>query len=128
MKIKNVKLEWYVLHYDINRKEVTSYNVFSDSYPEELAKAIRSKSNSSYRSIKSKEDLKNWLKREFMYHYWSKCEAEMVVGPWPCRNEVELQKVDIWMQLEPNLDRITDYVMNEMQLSFGKDIKNENKM
>lgn len=125
MKIKNIKLEWNVIHYDFNSKKAIIYNVFPDNYAEKLVKAIRSKSNSSYRSIKNRDDLKTWLKREFMYHYWSKCEAEMVIGPWPYKSDDDLQKIDIWMQLEPNLDIITDYVINKMQIDF-KEVNNGN--
>ena len=82
-----------------------------------IAKAIRSPKG-SYRHIDNKEDLKEWLKRELMYYYWCKSECEYVIGGLFNHEEKDLQKLDIWFQLEINLDRIVDYVMKEMNISF----------
>lgn len=117
MKIKNVNLEWNVLRWDFNSKKACKYNVMHNDFPERIAKAIRSPKG-SYRHIDNKEDLKEWLKRELMYYYWCKSECEYVIGGLFNHEEKDLQKLDIWFQLEMNLDRIVDYVMKEMNISF----------
>lgn len=117
MKIKNVNLEWNVLHLDFNSKKACKYNVMHSDFPERIAKAIRSPKG-SYRHIDNREDLKEWLKRELMYYYWCKSEHEYVIGGLFNHEEKDLQKLDIWFQLEMNLDRIVDYVIKEMNISF----------
>jgi hypothetical protein len=52
-----------------------------------------------------------------MYHYWSKCEAEMFVSGFGRNDEPE--KVDIWQQIEMNLDRIVDYVNIQCDLKLN---------
>lgn len=53
-----------------------------------------------------------------MYYYWSKCEAEIAVGGLFIKSIEELEKIDIYSQLQPNLDRITEYVIKEMGFRF----------
>lgn len=54
--------------------------------------------------------LKEVLRQEFMYHYWCRAEFEMAIGSLHERKFNEAEKVDIWRQLEPNLDIIAEYV------------------
>jgi hypothetical protein len=112
VKIKNANLEWYVFYKDFNSKKIIRYNVLGGSFAEELAKNIRK------RKISNKADLKEYLKRDFMYHYWSKSEYEVAVGGLHNKYPEEFEKIDIWYQLEPNLDRIVDYIITEMNINF----------
>lgn len=106
MRIKNANLEWYAL-YEVNG-EIKYRNIIRPEFKEEISKRIK---NGKIRSYK---DLKEYLKREFMYYYWSKVEYELIVIPMFCKDK--LKKIDVWSQLEPNLDKITKYVINEMNL------------
>lgn len=80
------KLKWYVLNYDVNSHSMKPYNVLG--YWEESLYKIRKK-------IKTKEELKEWLKKEFMYHYWCKAECETMMGGFSVNNE-DLEKIDIY--------------------------------
>lgn len=111
MKIKTANLDWRVLNYDCNSKKVINANVFFSDMPQKIAKDIRNG------KIKNKLDLQDWLKSKFMYHYWSRCEYEIIVGNLFCEPE-EMEKIDVWRQLEMNLPRITDYVIKEMDIKF----------
>ena len=50
-----------------------------------------------------------------MYYYWSKSECEIQVAGLLAEKEEEFKKIDIWYQLEPNLDIITDYIIKTLR-------------
>lgn len=110
MKIKNSNLEWYVLRYDFNSDKVVSYNVMI-GIAEEIHKAIKKK------EVYNKASLKEFLKRKFMYQYWSRAEYEMLISGFSHNSEPE--KIDIYRQLEMNLDRIVEYVNMKCDLKLN---------
>lgn len=58
------------------------------------------------------------LKTELMAKYWSRCEYEYIVSEYPKqKNE---KKLDVWSQLENNLDALTDYVIYKMDIKFER--------
>lgn len=114
MKIKNVNLEWNVLYEDFNSKTVKPYNILGGSFVEELAKEIKKC------KIENREQLKEYLKRDFMYHYWSKCEFEIAVGGLFAKYPDQFEKIDVWYQIEMNFDHIIDYIINKMRLFTKK--------
>ena len=105
-------LHWYVLNYDCNKKKVVNQDIFLSDYEQELKKARRNKKFTDYNS------LKEYLKRDFQYHYWSKAECEIAVGDVYPRSLDELEKIDMYRQIEMNLDRITEYVINQLKFRF----------
>lgn len=108
MKTKNVKLEWYVLKWDSNQKKVVNYNIL-EWILEDLAKEVRSK------HIYNKSILREYLKTQFMYCYWSKTECEFYVSDL---HGDDYEKIDIWRQIEPNLNQIVEYVNTQCDLKF----------
>lgn len=106
MRIKGVKLEWYAMYW---RNGLQNMNVLY-GMEEEVAKGIRKK------QINSKAELREWLRRKLMYNYWSKSEVEIAVGGLFAKSVEELEKIDIWRQLEPNLERIVEYIIEEMEI------------
>lgn len=115
MKIKNVNLKWNVLRYDTNQEKIVSYNILGYSFPEELAKRIKKE------KIVNREQLKESLKRDFMYHYWSKAECEIAMGGLSSKYPEKFEKIDIWNQIEINLDNIVDYIILKMKLFEKKE-------
>ena len=111
MKVKNVNLEWYVLDWSTNEKKIKPYNILHN-LEENIAREVRAK------RIYDKSILKEYLKTEFMHHYWSKSEFEIVVGSLFSEYPKEFEKIDIWKQIEPNLNNIVDYVDIKMKLNF----------
>lgn len=108
-------LSWKVLNYDFNKRKIVDYEIFGKYSEDELRKARRQKKFNSY------DTLKEWLKSNFLHDYWCKCECEIMVGPlFPRRLEDidDFEKIDIYRQLEMNLDRITEYVIREMKFKF----------
>lgn len=115
MKVKNVKLEWNVLYWDINKHRVQTYNILNDKFKYDLYKQIKNKKITNY------IELKDYIKRDCMYHYWSKSEYEMSIGPLWCTTLDDLkqfEKVDVYKQIEINLDHIVQYIVNIMKIKF----------
>jgi hypothetical protein len=53
-----------------------------------------------------------------MYRYWCKCEFEVIIGGLFSKTIDELDKIDVWYQIEPNLDTIVDYLNYKMDLKL----------
>ena len=50
-----------------------------------------------------------------MWYYWSKSEWEILVSDLHLHTpKHKIEKIDIYYQLEPNLDRITEYMINNL--------------
>lgn len=115
MKVKNVELKWNVLYWNTNKNKVENYNIFSNDFKNNLYKKIKTKKITNYNELK--EDVNKWA----MYHYWSKTECEMAIGPlWFNKLEdlEQFEKIDMYRQIEMNLDRIVEYIINTMQIKF----------
>lgn len=106
-------LDWKVLRYDPNSCKIVNYNIFgtSDSYEKQLKKARRKREFTNY------EELKEYLRKDFLYHFWSKSECEIIVCSLSI-NWNEFEKIDIYRQLEMNLDRIAEYIIKELKFRF----------
>lgn len=117
MKIKNVNLQWYAFRYSFNDKKLVFTNVLA-GMEEEIAKKIRKGNKEKWRPVTDYESFKEYIKGDLMYHYWSKSEHEVVIGDLFSKIDDDLEKHDIWWQLEPNLDNICKYIINEMQIEF----------
>lgn len=113
MKRKNKNLEWYAFREDFNRNELERFNVLGTWFAEDILKRIKRDKIDSY------DKLKNEIRSELMYHYWSKAEHEVIVRGLHYREDRDNEfKIDVWYQLEKNLDRITEYVMKELNIEF----------
>ena len=101
-------MKWYVLRWDFNVKRLVNYNIL-ENIAENIAKEVKNK------SIYNKSILREYLKTEFMYCYWSKTECEFYVSDLQGN---DFEKIDIWRQISPNLDNIVEYVNKKMELNF----------
>ena len=108
MKVKKVNLEWYVLKWDFNSKKVVNYNILQ-WLKEDIANEVRLK------RVYNKSILREYLKTQLMYHYWSKAEHEFYISDL---HGDDYEKIDIWRQIEPNLNNMVDYVNLKMDLKF----------
>lgn len=94
-------------------------------------------------SVKTRDDLKKWVKDRSQYQYWSRCEYEFLMGSWPFgrrkttegikefmkknldlddyKNHIdfyniitdEMDKIDVHEQIMMNLDIIVDILYEE---------------
>ena len=95
-----MNLEWNVLIHDFNKDKIKKYNIFRADLFEDIKNA-KCKTFGELREIIDK-----WAK----YHYWSRAEYEIVVGGLFSKYPEKFEKIDIYRQIEINLDRITEYV------------------
>lgn len=101
------ELKWYALYWDSNEKSLKKTNVIHKALIAEVKKAIKK----GYDSVAIKNIVKSYL----LWRYWSKYEWEVLVSPLFTRNAEEDEvKIDIWTQLEPNLDVITEYLITNL--------------
>lgn len=96
MKPKKTKeFKWNVLLWDINHGCLESYDVV----PYFVARLNEKPAEERPRTKKA---FAEFLKSEAMYHFWSRCQYEIVVQGWPSGKGSE--KIDVYDQLEMNWD------------------------
>ena len=118
MKVKNIKLEWYAFRYEWNEHKLKFINVLS-GWEEDIAKKIKKGAKDKWKPVTDYDSFKDWIKSELMYYYWSKSEHEVIIADLvDNKDEARWEKHDIWWQLEPNLDRICEYIINKMEIEF----------
>lgn len=97
-----------VIIYDCNHKKFVPYDVipyFVQTYNELKEK--------KYKKVpETFEEFKKFVREEGMYQFWSRCEYEIILVDWPGQ-KVE-KKIDVWSQIEMNLDLVTKLVMEEV--------------
>lgn len=108
---RKVELKYYVINGDVGKGGIEEYNVL---------RGISEYIYKNRKKIKSHEELKEMLKGEFKYHYWSRAEYEVIVGGLGDKYPEEYEKIDIWRQIEPNLEVITKYIEGEMRIEYDK--------
>lgn len=72
--------------------------------------------------IPTREQFAESLRREIMYHFWSRSEFEIVISAW-CGGKAE-EKVDIYGQLNNNWELFVDLAYKEM-LKGKRGVKRE---
>lgn len=110
MKTKNKKLEWYTLNYSWNEKKVIHFNIFYQDFIDDLKKKYRKG------EIKTKQNLKDFILL-YCRDYWSRVEYEIMVGDVGGEPD-ELEKIDVFSQVEMNIDRIVEYVNAELEIDL----------
>ena len=97
-------MEYNVIIQDFNKKEFVSYNIFP--YLTQEYKASRKKP-------KNYTEFKDFIKREAMRQWWSRCEYEVILCGWP--NTDTNKKVDVYWQIMMNIDIITELFIRHIQ-------------
>lgn len=96
--------QFNVLTWDFNKKELSAKDVlpyFRQRY-EKAKKDERPKTLSEW---------KEFIRRWGMYMYWSRCEYEIIVSPWPTQDKSI--KIDVWYQIEQNLGIVAEMLSEE---------------
>jgi hypothetical protein len=116
MRKANLNLKWNVLLWGFNKKEVVDYNIIRKDLIEKIYKGVKKG------DIKDIGELKECIKNWAMYHFWSRSEYEIMVGDLFCKEE-NMRKIDAYRQVLMNLDRLAEYINEEMQI-FPKEKRN----
>lgn len=75
--MESKKLEYYVFEIGVNTNEIKWFNIFNQGVLNDIRNVLKNK------EINTKSKFKDELKKIFMYYYWSKCEHEVLISPWP---------------------------------------------
>lgn len=113
MAKKEIKLSWYVIWHESNSDKIRWLNIFNNI---NVIKGVE-------RSLKKYVDyptFKEEMKRTFKYAFWSKAEYEIYVAGLCAK--CKTYKIDIWYQIEPNLDSICRYIIEEYNKTKRKKI------
>ena len=113
--MKKVELSWKVMLHDFNSDKIVSYDVLknNDYLVDRIKKAIKKGEITKY------DELKELVKRILKATYWSRTEYEILVSGIHTRR-TEPEKIDVWFQLEMNLDNIVEYLINKLKLEISK--------
>lgn len=98
-------MEWNVYYHDTNKGTIDVINVFERLGMERFVRNL-CKDKKLTREAFAEE-----LRHELMYHFWARCEYEVIIREW-CGREAE-RKVDIYEQLMLNWDRFIDYCWSQ---------------
>lgn len=123
MKKEFKPLSWLVTNFDCNTQVIEYCDILK--YRERLIKELKKK-------CATKEEFSEVLRREMMYHFWSKCQYELVIeitedghiwlNPWCGCREPEKARIDV-------TDRIDFDWKGFAEHHIGKQIfKNEAKI
>lgn len=111
-EVKDYNLKWYVLLHDFNNDRIVKYNILENNKDliDEIVKSVKNKKITNY------NDLKEMVTRKLKSIYWSRTEYEILVSGLFSKNEPE--KIDVWYQLELNLDNLIEYLISKLNLNI----------
>jgi hypothetical protein len=101
---KAILTPFYVIICDVNRNKMEPYDIMPrliDAYVEAKEKP------------KEFWDFKDFVKKEAMYMWWSKCEYEIILRDWPTTEKVE-EKWDVYKQVMMNWELVTRILMENI--------------
>lgn len=106
-------IRFNVLEYNFNTRQISFFNVlpyFEDCWEEGRFEKDK---------VQNKEELKKWIERASSYQYWSRCQYEFLMAPWPYNEATltsELRKIDVHQQIMININLITDILSKKFKI------------
>ena len=58
------------------------------------------------------EEFKEFVTKEGMYMYWSRCQYEIILRDWPCQQKAK--KIDVWWQIKMNIDTLVNLLIENI--------------
>ena len=99
-------MEWNVYYHDINRKQITTFNIFRHGrFREDVQEYLR--------KYNDKTEFAENVRRSLSYFFWCKSEYEVLIRAWCGGNGDEEVKIDIYSQVMLNFDKFIDYVWSQ---------------
>lgn len=99
-------MKYNVILWDINKREFIPYDIFPY-----LRKAYQ-EAKERNEEPKTFEEFKEFIRKESMYMWWSRCQYEILISDWPTQSKTE--KIDVHYQVMMNIDIITKLFMEEI--------------
>ena len=128
--MKDIKLEFYVLRYNINKKEVENFNIFNNGslynrIIDQIKKYLKSPEeyyceqydfdSGKYVKFSGFDGFCKELDSSIQWQEWGRVEYEISVGdPFP-KSIDELEKWDCYMQAKPNVPMIAREILYQYQ-------------
>lgn len=101
-------LEWNVYVGDFNTQRIKTYNIFNHA-------AFRDYCKCAVRMAKSPDEFEDMIRHDLMYHFWSKCEWEVIMSGWPPSKRFHDKKIDVYNQVRLNWGAFIDYLWNHRE-------------
>ena len=92
-----------VINYDVNHKKFVEYDVIP--YLIHVYEKCKEKPTSF-------EEFKDFVEKESMYQFWSRCQYEIILKDWPAQRVEE--KWDVYDQIMMNIDIVTRTLMESI--------------
>ena len=108
--MKRKLLSWFAFYSDFNSENLKRVNVLQ-GMEDDIKNRVKKE------KITDREKFKETIRTMLMSRYWSRAEWEVFVGGLFQKND-KVQKIDVWYQLEPNLDNIVDYIISVLKLDL----------
>lgn len=102
-----------VLEYNFNFKKVESCDV--------IPYFVRHWKEDKYlkKKVVDKATFKEWVISTSQYQFWSRCEYEFLIAPWPYNEEKDrMEKIDVHFQIMQNIDILVDILIEEFKLKY----------
>ena len=106
-KRKNI-IPYNVINFDFNNKKMESYDIMPY-----LVQCYYDKKKKRKELPITFEEFKEFVKSNSQYMYWARCEYEIIISDWPCKQTWE--KIDIHYQIMLNIDIVTKILMENVK-------------
>lgn len=107
-----------VINWDFNKDDIEHYDVlphfrrcFENRKKESKRKGVDPE-DKYFKVPKTFDEFKEFVKDESQYHFWARCEYEVIVHGWPVRKKD--YKLDIHEQIMMNLDIVAGLLFEEL--------------
>ena len=98
-----------VLLRDFNKKKPTFYDVLPYFRREWKERPYNWDKDYKNVPVKTKEELKKWIKDRSQYQFWSRCEYEFLIAKWPFGGRQLTEDMEKFIATNPDLK---DYKTN----------------
>ena len=112
------KIKFNVLEYDWHDRKATTYDVLPY-----FRSVWKEKFNFDKKNVVDKKTLQDWIKRASQYMFWSRCQYEFLMAPWPYNEDTlikDMYKIDVHEQIMNNIDIITNILYEEFKIEKKK--------
>lgn len=108
-----------VIIWDVNRSEIKYYDIIPYllmcwcEEKKRKKKLWNGLDVETTRMPNTFDEFKKFIDKECKYHFWSRCEYEILIGSWPpTDNRI---KIDVYEQIKHNIDVVTKILMDYLK-------------
>ena len=118
LKFKKMQ-QFNVINYNFNAQKFESYDVIPylvNAYNDRVKYHNEFPEEEFWKVPQTFDEFKEFVQRESQYHFWARCEYEIILVDWPCQKHKE--KWDVYQQIMMNLDLVTKTLMECLEKSM----------